>query len=127
MIRRLAMVMGNKKTIPDEIIYTYVAFLKNSDKIKIALGNYYEEPTGIGRTRLIQEIARPQSGTYSEKIIKANKVIEQVLDIYNTVRPIICLDADWIDLDFDEEIDLMFACDSVVANNINYPFKRIKQ
>jgi len=120
------MVVKKGTTIPDEIVFTYIALLKNREKVATAIVNYYTEPTGIGRTRLIQELASPQSGSYSEKIMKANKIVEHVLDIYNTIQPIVCLDTDWVDLDFDEEIASMFLGSPVIAGNINHPFKRIK-
>lgn len=90
--------------IPEEIIYTYVAFLNNYDKVAAAIEKYYTDLTGQTRAKLLQEVARPQAGTMSERILKANKVVDKVLDLYNSTQP---LEHDEVEVDIDISDDMI--------------------
>ena len=88
------------KKIPDEIIVLYVAFLKNYDRVTKALADYYGDPMGITRTRLLQELSRPLKYKMSTCVIMAEKAMP-ILDHYNTIATI-WLDEEWKDIDFND-------------------------
>lgn len=106
--------------ISGKIIYTYVAFLKNYDRVSHAIEKYYTELTGVTKIKLLQEIALVQKGSLAERVMKADIVVGKILDLYNSIQPIKNEDIS-IDIDLDDEIEklLLHINQTNITNNNN--------